>query len=158
MSIEERVEQDRCHGCGKLWSEVSPDCVFNYHADPTEPAPDRSPEQFVSCPGNLKAEALEAVISRLAPDLDEWLTEILGFAYDREARPTPEDLILTMARHLMEPAYQAGYVRALADAEERIADIHFDPNPGYEAHGEGFEAMKDEALSTLAALKEGKQA
>jgi hypothetical protein len=116
--------------------------------------PDLSPEQSVSCPENLKAEALEAEISRLAPDLDEWLTEIrffgacpsLGFAYDREARPTPEDLILTMARHLMEPAFQAGYVRALADAEERIDDLT------------GWEHTRDEVRAALAALKEGKQA
>ena len=23
--------KEHCHGCGKLWSEESPDCVFNYH-------------------------------------------------------------------------------------------------------------------------------
>ena len=23
--------KEHCHGCGKLWSEESPECVFNYH-------------------------------------------------------------------------------------------------------------------------------
>lgn len=23
--------KEHCHGCGKLWSEESPDCLFNYH-------------------------------------------------------------------------------------------------------------------------------
>lgn len=22
---------EHCHGCGKLWSEESPDYIFNYH-------------------------------------------------------------------------------------------------------------------------------
>ena len=26
--------KEHCHGCGKLWSEESPDCVFNYHKKP----------------------------------------------------------------------------------------------------------------------------
>jgi len=23
--------KEHCHGCGKLWSDESPNCVFNYH-------------------------------------------------------------------------------------------------------------------------------
>lgn len=26
--------KEHCHGCGKLWSEESPDCIFNYHTKP----------------------------------------------------------------------------------------------------------------------------
>ena len=26
--------KEHCHGCGKLWSEESPYCVFNYHKQP----------------------------------------------------------------------------------------------------------------------------
>jgi len=28
--------KEHCHGCGKLWSEESPECVFNYHKQPSE--------------------------------------------------------------------------------------------------------------------------
>jgi len=28
--------KEHCHGCGKLWSEESPDCLFNYHRKPDE--------------------------------------------------------------------------------------------------------------------------
>jgi hypothetical protein len=29
-----KVTKEHCHSCGKLWSEESPECVFNYHKKP----------------------------------------------------------------------------------------------------------------------------
>ena len=26
--------KEHCHGCDKLWSEESPECIFNYHKQP----------------------------------------------------------------------------------------------------------------------------
>ncbi len=37
--------KEHCHGCGKLWSEESPNCVFNYHKKP-EMTPNKDLERL----------------------------------------------------------------------------------------------------------------
>ena len=36
--------KEHCHGCGKLWSQESPDCVFNYHKKPEPQLTDSTKE------------------------------------------------------------------------------------------------------------------
>lgn len=107
--------------------------------------PDLSPEQSVSCPENLKAEAVEKAVDAATDNIERSLGAG-GVRQPGSVRAVARGPARAAVGAVADDLYEAGYVRALADAEERIDDLT------------GWEHTRDEVRAALAALKEGKQA
>ena len=126
--------------------------------------PDLSPEQSVSCPENLKAEAVEKAVDAATDNIERSLGAG-GVRQPGSVRAVAKGPARAAVGAVADDLYEAGYVRALADAEERIeknleeieGQRNTDPNffPKDHPYMRGYRASTKAAL---AALKEGKQA